>query len=377
MRTVPIFAGLLSVTAAAAQNLSDTPNKGVIYGTVTANDGAKNLMLNAEPPGVVLAIALPWTKTDDTGAFRFEHLPFGRYTVFAQDNEQGYSSFGTGVGGFRSRSANRVCEKRGRSSKKTRTLGCVRPIYLSNRRVTTFWRGGPMKLLKSVMLLLVLVPALLTTDAKSKKPMKISAAFSHARYVYVEAVDGQEFDPWLLPEDRQAIGDLSDAIYDWNRYSLVYQRDQADLIFVVRKGRLVEGRVGAAIPVDPQVQVGSRPQNTSNRPMNAPPQGAGIYGGGEVGPPDDLLEVYLPSEGERRGTLLWQHTRADGLDAPGLALFKQLKDDVDRTYPAQPATPTSNPTRPPSPSQSPSQSQPPDPSQTPGPTQTPSQPNKP
>ena len=101
MRTVLIFVGLLSVATAAAQNPIDTSSKGVIYGTVTANDGmpAKNLMLNAEPLGVMLAMVLPWTKTDDSGDFRFEHLPLGRYTVFAEDKELGYSSFSTGVGG--------------------------------------------------------------------------------------------------------------------------------------------------------------------------------------------------------------------------------------------------------------------------------------
>jgi hypothetical protein len=44
-------------------------------------------------------LALPWTKTDDKGVFRFEHLPLGRYTVFAEDKEEGYSSFSTGAGG--------------------------------------------------------------------------------------------------------------------------------------------------------------------------------------------------------------------------------------------------------------------------------------
>lgn len=44
-------------------------------------------------------MALPSTKTNDNGEFRFEHLPLGKYTVYAQDKEEGYSSFSTGVGG--------------------------------------------------------------------------------------------------------------------------------------------------------------------------------------------------------------------------------------------------------------------------------------
>lgn len=101
MRVLFILAGVLSVTPAVAQNHPGSPNIGLIYGTVTAHEGplAKGLILNAEPLGVVLGMALPWTKTDDTGAFRFEHLPLGRYTVFAEDKKEGYSSLSTGVGG--------------------------------------------------------------------------------------------------------------------------------------------------------------------------------------------------------------------------------------------------------------------------------------
>ena len=101
MRMLLILAGTLSVSAAAmAQNQAGSPNIGVIYGTVTAQDGlpAKGLILNAEPLGGALGMALPWTKTNDTGAFRFEHLPLGRYTVFAEDKGEGYSSFSTGAG---------------------------------------------------------------------------------------------------------------------------------------------------------------------------------------------------------------------------------------------------------------------------------------
>jgi hypothetical protein len=101
MRMVFTFACVLSVSAAVAQNPAESSNTGVIYGMVTANDGlpAKGLVLNAAPLGHPLAMALPWTKTDEVGGFRFEHLPLGRYTVFAEDKGQGYSSFSTGTAG--------------------------------------------------------------------------------------------------------------------------------------------------------------------------------------------------------------------------------------------------------------------------------------
>ena len=101
MKMLFLLAGFLSVSAAVAQDQAGSANIGAIYGTVTAQDGlpAKGLTLNASPLGRPVAMALPWTKTDDTGAFRFEHLPLGRYVVFAEDKEEGYSSFSTGVGG--------------------------------------------------------------------------------------------------------------------------------------------------------------------------------------------------------------------------------------------------------------------------------------
>jgi hypothetical protein len=99
-----LLAGLLSLSAVAAQNQGQPSNRGVIYGTVIAQDGtpAKGLTLNARPLGVALGMALPWTKTNDAGFYRFEQLAWGRYTVYAEDHDAGYSSFSTGsVGGSR------------------------------------------------------------------------------------------------------------------------------------------------------------------------------------------------------------------------------------------------------------------------------------
>lgn len=187
-----------------------------------------------------------------------------------------------------------------------------------------------MKSLKTITLLLVLVPALATTQAKNKKPYKLPAMFNQARYVYVEAVDGQEFNPRLNPDDRQAIADLSEAVDSWKRYILTVRRDQADLIFVVRKGRLAEADLG--------VQVGSGPRNSPNRPAAGPLPGNGVALGGRAGPPDDLLEVYVRNPDDTRGALLWQRTLADGLNPPDITLFKQLKNEVETTYPIQTAS---------------------------------------
>ena len=52
-------------------------------------------------------------------------------------------------------------------------------------------------------------------------------------YVYVASYDGDQFNTNLLPEDREAIGAVQDAIQKWGKLTLVYQPSQADIIILV------------------------------------------------------------------------------------------------------------------------------------------------
>lgn len=72
----------------------------VVYGIVRTSDGkrASNLGLVAMPLGISLNTSLPRTQTNDSGEYRFEHLPWwGSYEVFADDEKAGYSSSSTGT----------------------------------------------------------------------------------------------------------------------------------------------------------------------------------------------------------------------------------------------------------------------------------------
>jgi len=64
---------------------------GVIYGSVVSQKGqqVKRITLFAEPLNV--GGQYPSTRSDDRGDYRFENLPWGRYTVFADDPDHGYS----------------------------------------------------------------------------------------------------------------------------------------------------------------------------------------------------------------------------------------------------------------------------------------------
>ncbi len=192
-----------------------------------------------------------------------------------------------------------------------------------------------MKPYSIIALMLVAIAALGHAQQKTKKHSDISAAFQNARYVYVEAADGDVMKPGLYPADRQAIYDMEDGMRDWNRYTLTLRREQADLVFVVRKGRIASAEGHGGISVGTRSQGSQIPGHNPNQAGNADDS---VSAGGEVGSEDDLLRVYtLSSDGKLMGPI-WTRETTDGLDAPSVQLLRQLRVAVDRAYPIQPAS---------------------------------------
>jgi hypothetical protein len=183
-------------------------------------------------------------------------------------------------------------------------------------------------------------------QAKNKKP-DVAAILGTATYVYVESPDGDIFKPGLYPADRQAISDVEGALHDWGRYKLTTERKQAEIVVVVRKGRLASARVGVQAPLGQPLPPGQSPNGA---PGHGPgigaggAGGAGIDGGAEAGPEEDMLRVYLLNPDGKLVGPVWNRMQADGLDAPQLLLVRQLRDAVEKAYPqtaaGQPAQPT-------------------------------------
>jgi hypothetical protein len=169
------------------------------------------------------------------------------------------------------------------------------------------------------------------SQPKAQKP-DLPKIFDTARYVYVEAYDGDLSNRGLMSDDRKAIYNLEKQIHDWDRYRTTTGRETADLVFVVHKGR------GAAsslpVPVGGPPRPGSKspfPRDPSDSSDPSDPPGGGI--GAESGSSEDQLSVYMVSGSVSLTGPIWQQSVKDGLNMPRLPLFQQLKKDVEEAYP--------------------------------------------
>jgi hypothetical protein len=198
-----------------------------------------------------------------------------------------------------------------------------------------------MKLFKSIALCVALVAPLAL--AKDKKKDTLPVIFSNARYVYVQAEDGDIMKPGLVPEDRDAIANVQDALKNWHRYALTLNRKDADLIIIVRKGRLASVQLNGGIGVGATPGVGgSYPNRNPTGPGNANPDRNDtvetVGAKSEVGPNDDILRVYsLSPQGSLSGPF-WSNEMKDGLDVPDVPLLRSLRAAVDHAYPPQPVS---------------------------------------
>jgi len=195
---------------------------------------------------------------------------------------------------------------------------------------------------KMIGLTLLLVSATGLHAQKTKKHNDVPAIFQNAHFIYVEAVDGDAMKPGLFPDDRQAINDVEDGLRDWNRYTLTTRRMEADVVLVVRKGRIAGAQArggiggGTRAPVSPSSSRGAgQPGQAGGQPGDSDNIGAEA----EIGPANDMLRVYIVNGDGKLSGPLWTREMQDGLDAPGLMLLQQLRAAVERAYPTQPPAP--------------------------------------
>ena len=183
--------------------------------------------------------------------------------------------------------------------------------------------------------LLIAAIGLTSAPAKSKKHPSLPEEFESAHTVFVESRDGDITDLKLDPEDRNAILDMQDAVQDWGRYTLSRSRRDADLILVLHKGRFLHDQSNTTSLPGPHL-------STSHTPIQDPADAS--QSPGSNGSPDGLtrendeLRVYtIQSDGKLKGPI-WRDDLERGLNTPNILLLQRLRLEVEKAYPAQPAT---------------------------------------
>jgi hypothetical protein len=88
-------------------------------------------------------------------------------------------------------------------------------------------------LLAISLMVLTAISCYAKLNPSTDKETTFPGILANARYVYVASYDGDQFDPNLLPEDRQAIGAVQNAIQEWGKLTVVYEPSQADMIILV------------------------------------------------------------------------------------------------------------------------------------------------
>ena len=88
-------------------------------------------------------------------------------------------------------------------------------------------------LIAAILIAMTAISAFAAPKPSSANVPAFPGTLSNARYVYVAAYDGDQFDTNLLPEDRKAISSVQNAIQKWGKLTLVYQPSQADIIILV------------------------------------------------------------------------------------------------------------------------------------------------
>jgi len=93
-----ILGCLLPAPTAVAQRANTAAVSGSVYGHAVGRDGqpAIGIGVTARPLDAVLGAILPHTTTDARGDFRLVVPWWDKYTVYADDEDAGYSSYTTG-----------------------------------------------------------------------------------------------------------------------------------------------------------------------------------------------------------------------------------------------------------------------------------------
>jgi hypothetical protein len=191
------------------------------------------------------------------------------------------------------------------------------------------------------LLLLSIYPAV----AKNKKKQQLPDNVLNAQRVLV-VIRPDAGEPLTNPTaNRDAQDEVERAISKWGRFNLVMEAQTADLVIAVRKGHAGGPTINNS-PVDNRpvifqpngepgagVRLGGqqgRPPDLTNPGLG--PEDRGPHLGNQIGPSEDMFEVYLGGiEDPLDAPPIWRYSAKNALNGPQVAAVEQFRKAIEES----------------------------------------------
>jgi hypothetical protein len=220
------------------------------------------------------------------------------------------------------------------------------PVHCEDRfigRPTIYNSGLPgVFMLVRLAVALLLLSSTSPAQAKNKKKQELPDVALNAKRVLV-VIRPDAGEPVTSPMANRAVLDaVEKAISQWGRFDLVMDAQTADLVIAVRKGH-AGGPVISNSPVDNRPIIfqpsagGGRAGGQQGRPPDLTNPGLGPQDRGpridnQIGPSDDLLEVYLGGvEYPLDSAAIWRDSGKNALNGPAVQAVEQLRKAMEES----------------------------------------------
>ncbi len=196
-------------------------------------------------------------------------------------------------------------------------------------------------LLFSISIAISIYPA----QAKNKKKQQLPDVVLNAQRVFV-VIRPDAGEPLPDPTaNRNAQDEVERALSKWGRFNLVMEGSTADLVIAVRKGHaggpMISNSPADNRPVvfqpsgvpDAGVRIGAqqgRPPDLTNPGLG--PEDRGPHISNQIGPSDDMFEVYLGGIDEPLDAPpIWRYSGKNALNGPQVPAVEQFRKAIEES----------------------------------------------
>jgi hypothetical protein len=208
--------------------------------------------------------------------------------------------------------------------------------------------------LASALLVALLVASTAAAKDKDKKKLLVAADILGARTAVV-VIDPEAGEPLDKPSaNANARTAVEKALLEWGRFDLIADGQESDLIFLVRtgngkamrptiKGGPIDQRPGYGESTDSTIRIGGHHGQAPplDGGQNVPDPNRGPHISNEVGPSEDIFEVYRGNVANPLdSTPVWRYIAKDCLREPRVAAVEEFRKAIaDAEKPQVPKKP--------------------------------------